>query len=220
MENQMENEPRVPFQEKNTDKMSSLFSDNRNWLIMFLSILLLLSVLGVTFINTFFDWLKAVIGTIAGFFGSVIGNFFYASGDIINASTNTVADAAKISIDLGSGAINDVGNLMKSGVTGEEIKKIPVSPVVVITPTTKPTDSGKLDEIIEKATKPPSREHPVEPSPTPPENPIQKSHQSNQTAWCLVGNQHGNRSCMEIDPSREQCVSGEVFNTGKKCINP
>jgi len=216
----MENEPRESFQGTNTDKMSSLFSDNRNWLIMVLSILLLLSVLGVTFINTIFDWLKGVIDIIASFFGSVIGNFLYASGDIINASTNTVADAAKISIDLGSGAINDVGNLMKSGVTGEEVKKIPVSPVVVITPTTKPTDSGKLDEMIEKATTPPSREHIVEPSPTPPDNPIQKTQQASQIAWCLVGNQGGNRSCMEIDPSREQCVSGEVFTTGKQCINP
>jgi hypothetical protein len=220
MENQMENEPRESFQGTNTDKMSSLFSDNRNWLIMVLSILLLLSVLGVTFINTIFDWLKGVIDIIASFFGSVIGNFLYASGDIINASTNTVADAAKISIDLGSGAINDVGNLMKSGVTGEEVKKIPVSPVVVITPTTNPTDNHKLDEVIEKATTPPSREHPIEPSPTPPENPIQKSHQASKTAWCLVGKQDGIRSCMEIDPSKEQCVSGEVFNSGKQCINP
>jgi hypothetical protein len=216
----MENEPREPFREINTDKNASLFSDNRNFLIMFLSILLLLSVLGVTFINTFFDWFKVVLTTITGFFGSILGNFFYASGDIINASTNTVADAAKLSIDLGSGAINSVGNLMKSGVTGEEVKKISLSPVTVITPTTKPTDSDKLDEIIENATKPPAREVIHEPSPTPPENPIQKSPQANKTAWCLVGNQGGIRSCMEIDPSRESCVSGEVFTSGKKCINP
>lgn len=212
----MEDVSRDSISEVRSNNLSNIFSDNRNFLIIILSMLLLLSVLGVTFVNTIFDWLRWMINTVVGFFGSVLGNFFYASGDILNASTNTVADVAKTSIDLGSGAINDVGNLMKSGVTGEETKKIPVAPVVVITHTPK----ANLDEIIEQATTPPAREIPHEPSPTPAENPIQKPIQTTKSVWCLIGNRNGERSCMEINPGRESCQSGEIFATGQQCIRP
>ena len=125
-----------------TTSKPALFSDNRNVLIMLLSLLLLLSVLGVTFINTLFDIVKRGVGVLVSFFGSILGTVFYASGDILNTTTNTVADVAKTSIDLGSGAINDVGNLMKSGVTGDQPPMVPIAPVVVHTAGPTPMVTG------------------------------------------------------------------------------
>jgi hypothetical protein len=201
-----------------TTSKPALFSDNRNVLIMLLSLLLLLSVLGVTFINTLFDVVKRGVGVLVSFFGSILGTVFYASGDILNTTTNTVADVAKTSIDLGSGAINDVGNLMKSGVTGDQPPAVPIAPVVVHTAGPTPMVTGApadLDQAITAATTPPSR-MPIEPEPTPPENPI---HQP-QNSWCFIGAVDGNRTCLKIDPRVEQCASGKIFPSSQLCANP
>lgn len=217
---------------------SSFFSDNKNVLIILLSALLLLSVLGVTFINVIMDWIKHVLNVLAVFFGGVFGNIFYSTGDILNATSSSVANVAKTSIDLGNGAVNDVGNLLKSGVTGDVVPKIPVGPLVLPTtqaavpstvpsvPSTVPsvpfttTRPVTLDKMIQDAMYPPTRA-PVEPSPTPSENPIQQSIQStNKASWCLIGQSGGKRSCVQIDPTKSQCGSGKIFPSGELCVNP
>ena len=212
--------------------MSSFFSDNKNVLIMILSMLLLLSVLGVTFINVIMDWIKHMLNVLANFFGGVFGNIFYSTGDILNATSSSVAQVAKTSIDLGNGAVNDVGNLLKSGVTGDVVAKVQIGPVTLPTtqaavPTTNPSTTTPassnpvtLDKMIQDAMYPPTR-MPVEPSPTPSENPIQQSIQStNKASWCLIGQSGGKRSCVQIDPTKSQCGSGKIFPSGELCVNP
>ena len=215
---------------------SSFFSDNKNVLIILLSALLLLSVLGVTFINVIMDWIKHVLNVLAVFFGGVFGNIFYSTGDILNATSSSVANVAKTSIDLGNGAVNDVGNLLKSGVTGDVVPKISVGPITLPTTqasvhstmpsTTTPSATTPsaipvtLDKMIQDAMYPPTRA-PVEPSPTPSENPIQQSIQStNKASWCLIGQSGGKRSCVQIDPTKSQCGSGKIFPSGELCVNP
>ena len=209
--------------------MSSFFSDNKNVLIIVLSMLLLLSVLGVTFINVIMDWIKHMLDVLANFFGGVFGNIFYSTGDILNATSSSVAHVAKTSIDLGNGAVNDVGNLLKAGVTGDVVPKMPIGPVVLPTtqasvPTTNPSTTTPvpsnpvtLDKMIQDAMYPPTRA-PMEPSPTPSENPIQQSIQStNKASWCLIGQSGGKRSCVQIDPTKSQCGSGKIFPSGELC---
>ena len=213
---------------------STFFSDNKNVLIILLSGLLLLSVLGVTFINVIMDWIKQILNVLAGFFGGVFGNIFYSTGDILNATSSSVANVAKTTIDLGNGAVNDVGNLLKSGVTGDAAPKIQVGPIALPTtqasvPSTVPsvpsvpfttTRPVTLDKMIQDAMYPPTRA-PVEPSPTPSENPIQQSIQStNKASWCLIGQSGGKRSCVQIDPTKSQCGSGKIFPSGELCVNP
>ena len=199
---------------------------------MILSMLLLLSVLGVTFINVIMDWIKHMLNVLANFFGGVFGNIFYSTGDILNATSSSVAQVAKTSIDLGNGAVNDVGNLLKSGVTGDVVAKVQIGPVTLPTtqaavPTTNPSTTTPassnpvtLDKMIQDAMYPPTR-MPVEPSPTPSENPIQQSIQStNKASWCLIGQSGGKRSCVQIDPTKSQCGSGKIFPSGELCVNP
>jgi hypothetical protein len=183
-----------PVVQSNT---SSLFSDNRNALIMILSILLILSIIGVTFMNTIFDAIRYVLNYVVGFTSSVFGTALYSTGDIVNSTSNSVADVAKTSIDLGNGAINDIGNLMKSGATGDNVNKINVAPIVVV-----PT---KL---------------PDEPEPTSPENPIQQSMQAPKPAWCYIGTINGARNCIKINPAVQACQSGRMYSSSNICVNP
>jgi hypothetical protein len=218
-----------------SNSTSSFFSDNKNVLIIVLSMLLLLSVLGVTFINVIMDWIKHILIVLSNFFGGVFGNIFYSTGDILNATSSSVAQVAKTTIDLGNGAVNDVGNLLKSGVTGDVVPKVPVGPIVLPTtqavihttnpsvPSTVPSTTTRpvtLDKMIQDAMYPPTRA-PMEPSPTPSENPIQQSIQStNKASWCLIGQSGGKRSCVQIDPTKSQCGSGKIFPSGELCVNP
>lgn len=207
---------------------SSFFSDNKNVLIIILSMLLLLSVLGVTFINVIMDSIKHMLNVLANFFGGVFGNIFYSTGDILNSTSTSVAQVAKTSIDLGNGAVNNVGNLLKSGVTGDVVSKVQIGPVILPTTqaavpsTTTPVSSNPvtLDKMIQDAMYPPTRS-PAEPSPAPSENPIQQSIQStNKASWCLIGQSGGKRSCVQIDPTKSQCGSGKIFPSGELCMNP
>lgn len=185
----------------------AVFSDNRNVIIMILSTLLILSILGVTFMNTLFDAIKVVLNYIVGFFESVFGTALYSTGEIINASSNTVADVAKTSIDLGNGAINDIGNLMKQGATGESVEKIGVAPIIVM-PTSTPASESPITSL------------PPDPVPTAPENPIQKSTQAPKSAWCYVGSINGARNCIQVDPEKQACQSGRLFSSANICVNP
>jgi hypothetical protein len=197
-------------------KMNSqeLFSDNRNIIIMILSTLLILSILGVTFMNTVFDFIKAVLNYIVGFFGGVFGTALYSTGEVVNATSNTVADAAKTGIDLGNGAVNDIGNLLKSGVTGEPPEKINVAPIIVVPTTTAAASAPVLADSPSPTTLPP------EPQPTSPENPIQQSTQAPKSAWCYVGSINGARNCIQVDPDKQGCQSGRLFSSANICVNP
>lgn len=199
--------------ESNIDTVApsrSLFSDNRNVIIIILSTLLILSILGVTFMNTLFDAIKTVLGYVVGFFETVFGTALYSTGEIVNATSNTVADVAKTSIDLGNGAVQDIGNLMKRGATGTNAEKIGVAPIPVIPITTTPTPT--LGDIPPNPTT-----LPPEPQPTAPENPIQSTPKA---AWCYVGSINGARNCIQVNPEKQACQSGRLFSSANICVNP
>jgi hypothetical protein len=95
-----------------TKNTMNLFSDNRNVLIFVLAVLLLISILGLHFLDGIYDFIRHLIGDV-----------FYASGQLVTSSSNLVADATKTTIDLGSGAINDVGRLMMYDKSHEKTSK-------------------------------------------------------------------------------------------------
>uniref|UniRef100_A0A6C0HU23 Uncharacterized protein n=1 Tax=viral metagenome TaxID=1070528 RepID=A0A6C0HU23_9ZZZZ len=95
-----------------------IFSNKKDLIIFILGILLLLSVTGLYYIRELGEWLGKIIRRIYLFFYSLFATLFFSTGQIINASSNVVADAATLTIDIGNDAINDVGNLLK-GETGK-----------------------------------------------------------------------------------------------------
>lgn len=100
---------RTPF------KMSNVFGDSKNVIIVILSGLLILSILGIPFLNGVFHWLQQVLDVIFAFFGSVLYGLSYSTGEVINVSSVVASDAAKVAVDVSTGALSDVGNILKGG---------------------------------------------------------------------------------------------------------
>ena len=133
-------------------KWNGMFSDNKDYLIVILAILLILSVIGARFFNFLIDWLQILIDKVIIAFDKLLSGVFYSTGEILNVSSNAVAGVAKTTINLGNGAINDVGNLLKSASTHEEIPPVklnqPIPPMFQrhTQPPTKHTKKKKAEE--------------------------------------------------------------------------
>jgi hypothetical protein len=41
----------------------------------------------------------------------------------------------------------------------------------------------------------------------------------NKSGWCLVGQEQGFRSCIEVNEF-DKCLSGDIFSSKEICINP
>jgi hypothetical protein len=90
-----------------------IFSNKKDLIILILGLLLLISITGLYYIHEFGEWLGKMMYRIYIFFYSLFGTLFFSIGQIINAFSNVVANAASLTIDIGNDAVNDVGNLLK-----------------------------------------------------------------------------------------------------------
>lgn len=134
---------------------NGMFSDNKNVLIIILAILLILSIIGVGFFHTLIDGLQVIIERLMIAFDKLISGVFYSTGEVLNVSSNTVAGVAKTTINLGNGAINDVGNLLKSASSNEPIPQVQLNqPIPKIfrrnEPTIKPTKHSEEEQEYEE----------------------------------------------------------------------
>ena len=173
---------------------SDLFSNNKNLLIILLVVLLVISALGVNWLNTGFRWLTSLVELVVTFTSRIVGTFLYSTGEIVNVSSNSVADASKFTIDLGNGAVNDIGNLLKNvGKSNEQ------------------QSDTRLDIKLNTPPAPSPSRIPEDPKPTP------AIATSSKQTWCLVGDTAGARSCVKIDPAKDQCVSGKTFASQEEC---
>lgn len=98
----------IPF----VDSAKGLFSDNRNVLIAVLCILLLLSFSRIDLIQNMAMILFNIVTILYNILADLVYMLTYSIGEILNASSNTVTTISKTSLDLGNGAINNVGNLL------------------------------------------------------------------------------------------------------------
>jgi hypothetical protein len=91
---------------------NDLFSDNRNITIIVLVMLVLLAFSRINFIDSLAIFFYRILLNLYNFISGLIFSTTYSFGEILNGSSNTVAIASKTTLDLGNGAINDIGNLM------------------------------------------------------------------------------------------------------------
>ena len=89
-------------------------------LIVILTVLLLLSILGVNI--SYYS--GSVLGEIWNLTTDVFRNVSYDAGEIVNAASSTVTSVAKTGIDITDGAIHDAGNLMQ-GKTVDQTLNVP-----------------------------------------------------------------------------------------------
>jgi hypothetical protein len=185
--------------EFNSTSSSELFS-SKNIVIIILGLLLILSVLGInilTILGNIIEWLTTLFGPVIK---SILSFFGYTTGSVIVKTSDVVGDVTKGGIDLATGAVENVGNLLKDASVSTVDNKYKVS----------------LDTALN--TSPPTIP-PPEPTPTPSSNPVQNSISSSKVNWCLVGEYQEKRGCIEINES-DKCLSGQIYPNKEVCLNP
>jgi hypothetical protein len=178
-----------------------LFSTN-NKIIIILSVLLILSFLGINILDIVSNIIKAVIAILGPPIGQLLAIFGYTSGTLINKGADVVSDTAKVGIDIAEGTIQNIGNLLISASSGKV-----------------PTELTSINPLDIKLTQDKTLSTPKQPSEDTAENPIQKPISASKSGWCLIGEYENRRGCIEVG-EQDKCLSGQIFPSQKMCLNP
>ena len=123
-----------------------------------------------------------------------LANLGYASGTLLDRSSDIVADASKTGIDILHGTVDSVGDLL-----------------------IKASGQGAGQVLDIKINQPPTIAS-NQPEPNSTTNPIQ-NNSSAKSQWCLVGEYNGTRGCISVG-DQDKCLSGQVFPSQQQCLNP
>lgn len=170
------------------------FSD-KNYIILVLVGLLLLSFVGINVLDVASNLIKALTSIIGPLVSQLLSAIGYTTGTVINKTADVVSDTAKSGIDIAEGTVQDVGNLIISASSGGGMKT-------------------NLDASINS-----SKRSKTDHAPDSTENPIQNPIASKKGTWCLVGEYKNKRGCVEVS-NANKCMSEQVFPTQKMCLNP
>ena len=167
----------------------------KNTVILVLSVLLILSFLGINLLDIISNFIKLIIKLFGPLVSQILSIFGYTTGTIINSGAAGASDVAKGAIDVAEGTIQSVGDLMikasKSGVNYDVQRELD-------TALTSTNYANMADSDIS-------------------ENPIQKPISSNKTGWCLVGEFDNKRKCIKVT-EQDKCMSGQIFPNEQVCI--
>jgi hypothetical protein len=172
---------------------------NKNTVIIVLLSLLLLSFLGINLLSVSGDVFQSITNIFGPLIGNILSLFGYTTGSVLNKTADVVGTGAKTGVDIASGTIHSVGDLLKNASQNQVDTKA----------------RSSLDAALNNKNASP----PPEPSPTPAENPVQKPISSSKSQWCLVGEYKEKRGCIEVSES-DKCLSGQVYPSQKMCLNP
>jgi hypothetical protein len=187
MENQVFESPRI-------SESGGYF---KNIIIIILVIVLILSLLGINIFIIFGNGLQKLIDIFNPVVSKGLSDLGYASGTIIDKSSDVLADTSKIGIDIAHDTVQSVGNLL--------VKASGQAP-----------GSGKNIDI---AINQPPTVAPNQPSPDSSSSAIQTSPSALKSQWCLVGEYNGARGFINIT-DQDKCMSGQVFPSQQMCLNP
>jgi len=174
------------------------FFNNKNYIIIFLLILLILSFLGINMLAISGNLIQTIVNIFGPLVTQILSVFGYTAGTLIDKSAEIVTDTAKTGIDIAGGTVGSIGDLLKDASrpgVGDKAKQ-------------------QLDQSINLS------KHPnKQPEPDSTTNPIQKPISSGKSGWCLVGEYEGRRGCIQVG-QEDKCLSGQVFPNQKMCLNP
>jgi hypothetical protein len=169
----------------------------KNVIIIVLTVILILSLLGINIFIIFGNGLQKLIDIFNPVVSKALSDLGYASGTVIDKSSDVLADASKVGIDIAHGTLDSVGELL--------IKASGQAP-----------GTGKNIDI---AINQPPTVAPNQPNPDASTSPIQSAASSSKNQWCLVGEYNGARGCVSVT-EQDKCMSGQVFPTQQMCLNP
>jgi hypothetical protein len=167
----------------------------KNVLIIILLIVLVLSLLGINILTIFGNALQNFINIFNPIVSKGLADLGYASGNVIDQSSQIVSDSSKTGIDILNGTFHSVGDLL-----------------------IKASGEGAGAQLDHKINQPPSIP-PKQPEPNQTTSPIQSGSASGKSKWCLVGEYNGARGCISVS-DQDKCLSGQVFPSQQMCLNP
>lgn len=172
-------------------------------LITVLITLVILSVLGINILTIFgniFQIIGNIFQAIVNIFRpliiQILSLFGYTTGTVLNTTADVVSKTAKTGIDIASGTIHSVGNILKD--TSQN----------AVDPNAKKQFDNALNVSNIQGNIPDA-----DSSTSHIQGPIGK------TQWCLAGEYKGRRGCVEIDEDTK-CMSGQIFPSQHQCLNP
>jgi hypothetical protein len=169
----------------------------KNVIIIILTVVLILSLLGINIFIIFGNGLQKLIDIFSPVVSKALSDLGYASGTVIDKSSDVLADTAKVGIDIAHGTLDSVGELLVKA-SGQA-----------------PGTGKNIDIAINQ----PPTVAPNQPSPDASTSPIQSAASSAKNQWCLVGEYNGARGCVSVT-EQDKCMSGQVFPTQQMCLNP
>lgn len=182
-----------------TTDTNGLFS-GKNGIIIVLVILLLLSFVGVNLLIVSGN----IMQTLSNIFGPVVTNLLatlgFSTGSLINTSSDVVSKTAKLGIDVADGTVKSVGNLL----------------MAASEPGLNETQKRELSNVL----KPPTNK--AEGSPIPAQSTdstVSSIASQKQGGWCYIGDYENARGCVKMN-EHSKCMSGQVFSSQSKCLNP
>jgi len=174
------------------------FFNNKNYIIIFLLILLILSFLGINMLAISGNLIQTIVNIFGPLVTQILSVFGYTAGTLIDKSAEIVTDTAKTGIDIAGGTVGSIGDLLKDA--------------------SRPGVDDKAKQQLDKSIN--LSKHPnKQPEPDSTTNPIQKPISSGKSGWCLVGEYEGRRGCIQVG-QEDKCLSGQVFPNQKMCLNP
>lgn len=167
----------------------------KNIIIICLVVVLFLSLLGINIFAIFGNVLQYITNIFNPVVSKGLSDLGYASGTVIDKSSDVLADTSKLGIDIAHDTIQSVGELLVKA-------------------------SGKNgDSNIDDAINQPPTTAPEQPNPDTSTSPIQTSPASSKNQWCLVGEYNGARGCIVVG-EQDKCMSGQLFPMQQMCLNP
>jgi hypothetical protein len=166
-----------------------LSNTSKNYLIIFLVVITIFSLLGINLLVNAGESLQSILDKILPSIYKILASLGFATGTIINTTTDVAADGTRAAVDVVEGSIQSVGNMLQKA------------------------SSGSLDLNIGKNNE--TGAVTSDKSSSNIQNPI--SNKKSSGKWCLVGEYEGKRGCIEIDDS-DVCMSQKIFNSNDECV--
>lgn len=169
----------------------NLSNTSKNYLIIFLIVITIFSLLGINLLVNAGESLQSVLDNFLPYIYKILGALGFASGTILNTTTDIASDGARAGIDVVEGSIQSVGNMLKKASVGNLDLDL---------------DLGKATEL--QGVKSDKTSSNIQ-------NPI--SNKKSSGKWCLVGEYEGKRGCIQVDDS-DVCMSQKIFDSNEECV--
>jgi len=196
----------TPVKEENTmNEFSNDLFSGKNFIILLLTGLLILSFLGINLLMILGNWIQVVISIFGPLVTQILSVLGYTTGTVLDKTEDVATTVAKAGVDIAGGTVQSFADLLKQASSGNVDPKARAA----LDQSLSSNGNKQTSKIFNYK----------EPESDSSETPIQKPITSDKMSWCLVGEYEGKRGCVEVDDANK-CLSGQVFPSQQMCLNP